>query len=116
MTETTTPTKAVKAEILASDGRNIDAFEDLEARRTDLAKTYGKRQFSRAVVGATMGVPGPTVMRIERVTAKTNAQELEHLELTLNAMESAAAAAAQAAVDAGEESDTDDDAEGDDGE
>lgn len=75
---------------LASDGRGIDEFDDLEARRNQLSETYAPREFSRTAVGQYMGIPGPTVMRIERVTPKTTAVELEELEKALDELEAAA--------------------------
>lgn len=79
-------TEADEALTLASDGRTISDFPNLEDLRNSYAATYGKRAFSRAVVGAEMGVPGPTIQRIERVTPKTTAVELEELENVLNRM------------------------------
>ena len=84
---------------LASDGRSKEDFDDLEARRNELSKLYGKKMFSRASLGAHMGIPGPTIQRIERATAKTSAYELEQLETALNELERAAIEAAEAADD-----------------
>ena len=110
MSETTAP-KATKAPIVASDGRTIEDFKDLEARRVELAGLFGKRNFSRAVVGEAMGVPGPTIMRIERVTAKTTAVELEALESTLDRLEAEAHEAADLA--GAERGDVDEEADDD---
>ena len=84
---------------LASDGRSKEAFDDLEARRNELSKLYGKKMFSRASLGSHMGIPGPTIQRIERVTAKTSAYELEQLETALNELERVAIEEAAEAAD-----------------
>lgn len=72
---------------------------DLQARRNELAATYGKRKFSRAVVGEAMGVPGPTVMRIEQNTARTKDEERELLAATLDRLEETAAEASDEETD-----------------
>lgn len=90
---------------VSTDGRSIEDFQDLEELRNEMASRHGKRAFSRAKVGAVMGVPGPTVMRVERVTARTTAQELEDLEVALLNMDASATETAE--LDADDEADTD---------